>query len=109
MPSAKRGRSTSPVELSNVSPHGLWLLLNGEEKFLPFADFPWFKVATIGQLAHVVLASPGHLYWPELDIDLALDSIEHPERYPLVSRVADPGAAKGGYGMPKRRLDAKRR
>jgi hypothetical protein len=27
------------------------------------------------------------LYWPDLDIDLAVDSIEHPEQYPLVSQV----------------------
>ncbi|MEI8031986.1 MAG: hypothetical protein WCH05_01370 [Chlorobiaceae bacterium] len=27
-----------------------------------------------------------HYYWPELDIDLTLDIIEHPENYPLKSR-----------------------
>src|SRR3546814_7518272 len=31
--------------------------------------------------------SPQHLYWPDLDIDLAVDSIRHPERFPLVSRI----------------------
>jgi hypothetical protein len=31
--------------------------------------------------------SPHHLYWPQLDVDLALDSIEAPDRYPLVSRA----------------------
>jgi hypothetical protein len=25
---------------------------------------------------------PQHLYWPDLDVDLSVDSIEHPERYP---------------------------
>jgi hypothetical protein len=30
-----------------------------------------------------------HLYWPELDVDLHVDSLAHPENYPLVSR---PGA-----------------
>ena len=29
---------------------------------------------------------PHHLYWPDLDIDLHLDSIDHPERYPHVSQ-----------------------
>jgi hypothetical protein len=28
-----------------------------------------------------------HLYWPALDVDLTLESIRHPERYPLVSGV----------------------
>jgi hypothetical protein len=29
----------------------------------------------------------GHLYWPELDLDLSVDSIEHPERYPLKAKT----------------------
>jgi hypothetical protein len=28
----------------------------------------------------------GHLYRPDLDVDLAEESIDHPERYPLISR-----------------------
>jgi hypothetical protein len=31
--------------------------------------------------------TPCHLYWPDLDVDLSLDSIEHPERYPLKSNT----------------------
>ena len=26
-----------------------------------------------------------HLYWPDLDVDLSIDSIEHPEKFPLKS------------------------
>jgi hypothetical protein len=26
---------------------------------------------------------PGDLYWPDLDVDLSLDIIQHPERFPL--------------------------
>ena len=87
MRSAPRGRNTSAVELTNVSGTGFWLLLDGQEFFLPFKQFPWFENVTIGQLANVERPRPDHLYWPDLDVDLALDSIEHPERYPLVSLV----------------------
>jgi len=24
-----------------------------------------------------------HLYWPELDVDLEIDNLENPEKYPL--------------------------
>ena len=34
MKSARRGQSTSGVELSNVSQHGLWLLVDGHEAHL---------------------------------------------------------------------------
>jgi hypothetical protein len=31
---------------------------------------------------------PGYAcYWPELDVDLAVESIRHPEKFPLVSKV----------------------
>jgi hypothetical protein len=87
MRSAPRGKSISDVEVTNISIHGIWLLLQGREVFLPFERFPWFRDATIGELHNVTLSHPHHLRWPRLDIDLELDSIENPERYPLISRV----------------------
>jgi len=75
------------VEITNVSPHGFWLLIGKNERFVSFNDFPWFRDATIAQIANVELPSPHHLYWPDLDVDLAVDSLDHPERYPLVSQV----------------------
>ena len=86
MKSAALGASTSPVEVTNISQHGFWLLLENEELFLPFSEFPWFRNVTIGKILHVELPSPNHLYWPELDLDLAVESIRHPERFPLVSQ-----------------------
>jgi hypothetical protein len=76
----------SPVEVTNVSVHGFWLFVADRELFVSFAQFPWFRDAAIGPLTNVQLPSPHHLYWPELDIDLAVESIEHPEKYPLVSK-----------------------
>ncbi len=57
------------------------------EMFLPFEQFPWFKDASVGAILNVVMPHAGHLYWPDLDVDLSLESIEHPERFPLVSKV----------------------
>lgn len=88
MTSAALGANTSPVEVSNISRHDFWLLLDDEELFLPFSEFPWFRDVAVGKIFHVELPFPNHLYWPELDIDLAVESIRHPARFPLVSRVA---------------------
>ena len=87
MKSALRGKPISRVEVTNVSSHGFWLLAGERELFLSFEVFPWFKNASVGQIMNVELPGPGHLYWPDLDVDLAVESIEHPERFPLVSRV----------------------
>lgn len=86
--SEQPGSGTSDVEVTNVSKHGLRLMLDGRERFLPFEAFPWFRHATIEQIMDVELAAPGHLRWPSLDIDLAVDSIDRPDEYPLVSKVA---------------------
>lgn len=83
-----------PVEIGNVSVHGFWLLIDGAEAFLPFEQFPWFRDASIGKLAHIERPSPHHLYWPDLDVDLAVESIFHPERFPLVSRVDGAGPSR---------------
>lgn len=52
-----------------------------------FAKFPWFEAAAVGQILDVRLAGPGHLHWPQLDVDLAVRSIEAPDEFPLVSRI----------------------
>ncbi len=84
--SATDGKPTSAIKVANVSPIGFWLLLGEEELFVPFGSFPWFRNATVAQLANVEHPSPGHLYWPDLDIDLSIESIRNPEAFPLVAR-----------------------
>lgn len=81
------GTATSAAEVTNISKHGFWLLIDGREHFLPFDEFPWFKKATVETILRLERPTPEHLHWPDLDVDLALDSIEHPERYPLKSRL----------------------
>jgi hypothetical protein len=87
MKSAQLGKPISPVEVTNVSKLGFWLLIDGSEKFLAFDKFRWFQDATISQIMNVELPSLHHLYWPDLNIDLAVESIDHPEQFPLVSKV----------------------
>lgn len=108
MRSAQRGRSTSPVEVTHISEHGVWVLADGQELFMPFEQFPWFRHATIDAVMNVELAGPGHLYWPDLDVDLALESIEHPERFPLVSQSGPNHALQPSAGTPRRKSSARK-
>ena len=82
------GTTTSAAEVTNISKHGFWLLLAGEELLVPFDQFPWFRKATIEQVSDVEWPSPDHLYWPGLDIDLSVQSIRNPVAFPLVSAAA---------------------
>ena len=85
MKSENIGIGTSEVEVLNVSPHGFWLIVADKEYFLGYSDFPWFHEARLDELFNVELHHGDHLYWPKLDVDLDLDRITHPEKYPLLA------------------------
>lgn len=74
------------AEVTNISKHGLRLMVHDEEFFLAFEDFPWFKEAKIASVLAVEMPRPGQLHWPEIDVDLTLEAIRHPAKYPLVSK-----------------------
>ncbi len=86
MKSARLGKSTSNLEVLGVSKNGVWMFVAGKEYFLPFRDFPWFSDAKISQIYNVRLIHGSHLRWPDLDVDLHLESLEDPSHYPLVYR-----------------------
>jgi len=88
MKSETLGTSTSEAEVTQISKHGIWLLLHEKEHFLSFENFPWFKNAPVSAIHNVELLNEQHLYWPDLDLDLdlAVESIEHPDRFPLVAK-----------------------
>ncbi|MCU7841645.1 MAG: DUF2442 domain-containing protein [Candidatus Thiodiazotropha sp. (ex Troendleina suluensis)] len=87
MSSLAHGNSISDVEVANISAHGIWLLAHSKELFMSYDDFPWFKYQTIKSIIHVEEQSPGHFYWPDLDIDLTEEIIEHPECFPLKAKT----------------------
>jgi hypothetical protein len=81
-----RGTATSRVEVSNIDQFGLWVLVQDTEYFLPYEDFPWFRQATVDQILNVELPHQDHLHWPELDVDLCVDSLTEPDKFPLIYR-----------------------
>jgi hypothetical protein len=83
MRSKTRGNDISGIEVTNIAPNGIWVLARGEELLLPYETFPWFKRATVEAILNVEEPTPGHFHWPDLDIDLGLESMRHPERFPL--------------------------
>ena len=88
MKSEKAGTVTSQIEVTNISSHGIWLFVKLKEYFLPFEDFPWFKDAKISDVLDVDLLNDHHLRWESLDVDLELDSLRNPDKYPLVYRTS---------------------
>ena len=86
MSSLAHGKSTLTVEVTNISSHGIWLLAHEKELFMPYDEFPWFKDQPVKSILNVEEQYPGHYYWPDIDVDLTEEIIEHPERFPLKSK-----------------------
>jgi uncharacterized protein DUF2442 len=84
------GKRISAVEVTNISKHGFWLLLANEELFVSFKEFPWFKGASISEILNIEWPQHHHLYWPDLDVDVSVESIRQPEDFPLVSKRPRP-------------------
>ncbi len=53
---------------------------------MAFEDFPWFKDAPVKKIINVEEISPGHYHWPNLDVDLSINMIKHPEQFPLLAK-----------------------
>lgn len=87
MSSLAHGNTISAAEVTHISSHGLWLLAGGKELFISYDEFPWFKDQPVKVIIHVEEPAPGHFYWPDIDVDLTVESIEHPERFPLKAKT----------------------
>ena len=85
MSSLAHGNNTLTVEISHISRNGVWLLSHDQELFMSYEEFPWFKEQPVNAILSVEEPSPGHFYWPKIDVDLTLESIKHPQRFPLMA------------------------
>jgi hypothetical protein len=86
MKSETHGKRISRASVKRITRTGIRVEVDGNSYFLRYAQFPWFRGANPQAVREVQLLGPDHLQWPVLDIDLSLESIRNPERYPLVSR-----------------------
>jgi hypothetical protein len=68
----------SHAEVTSINKLGFWLQFGAEELYLSFVEFPRFEHATIAQITCVMCPSASRVYWPSLDLDLALDTIRNP-------------------------------
>ncbi len=82
------GKSILDVEVSHISVHGIWLLTENQEFFMPYEEFPWFQDAKVKDILAVEQPRHGHFYWSNLDVDLTIEMIKTPHRFPLKSQMS---------------------
>jgi len=81
----KHGEGTL-ASVENITPFGIWIFVKEKEYFLSYKEFPYFKDETLSSIQNVQLLHGYHLYWPDLDVDLEIDNLENPEKYPLKAK-----------------------
>jgi hypothetical protein len=86
MKSLNHGRRIS-VSVENITPFGIWLFVHEKEYFISLKEYPYFSNQNIKSIQNVQLLHGYHLYWPDLDIDLEIDNLDSPGKYPLKSKV----------------------
>lgn len=102
MKSSKSGKTIS-VSVENITPFGIWLFVKGREYFLSYKDYPYFRDQTLKSIHAVRLLHDYHLYWPDLDVDLEIDNLENPEKYPLKWKAAKSHLTNQSNGSAKKR------
>lgn len=67
-----------------INNQGVMISVEGNDYFLSYNRVPWMKDATVRNILNIKISGKNAIEWPDLDIDLEIDSLKHPERYPLV-------------------------
>ena len=72
-----------------INSQGIMLCVDGNDYFLSYNRVPWMKDAAIRSVLNVQKEGQSAVSWPDLDVDLEIESLKHPERYPLVMKRYD--------------------
>ena len=69
-----------------INAQGIMLTVDGNDYFLSYNRVPWMKDAPISSVLNVQREGRTAIVWPDLDVDLEIESLKHPERYPLIMK-----------------------
>ena len=79
------GTSTS-IRVTAIVENGILIEVHGHEYFLPYNSNPWFENARVSDVFNVEPVGHLGIRWSLLDVDLSIDSLKYPEKYPLISK-----------------------
>ena len=74
------------VAVLMINAQGMLISVQGNDYFLSYNRVPWLRDARISSVLNVRMSGPRAIEWPELDVGLEVDSLRHPERYPLIMK-----------------------
>lgn len=74
------------VSILMINAQGIMLSVQGNDYFISYNRMPWLKDARISDVLNVRMSGRSAIEWASLDIDLEIESLKHPERYPLIMK-----------------------
>ena len=80
----KNNTSSTSADVLMINDRGIMISVQGQDYFLSYNRVPWMRDATINEVLDVQMSGKNAIEWPKLDVDLEIDSLKHPERYPLL-------------------------
>ena len=82
----KENTENTLVSVRSIMPDGIFLSVLGSDYYLSYDRLPWFKDAKISDIFNVAMYGTDGIRWEALDVDLGIDSLKHPEKYPLIAK-----------------------
>jgi len=82
----KKNTENTLVKVLSINADGVFITAFGKDYFLSFNRLPWFKDAKVSDIMNVRNIGTMGIRWDAIDVDLELDSLNHPEKYPLIMK-----------------------
>lgn len=69
-----------------INAQGIMLSVQGNDFFISYNRMPWLRDARISDVLNVRMSGRSAIEWETLGVDLEIESLKHPERYPLIMK-----------------------
>jgi hypothetical protein len=79
-----KNTGNTSVKVISINSDGINITVSGKDYFISYNRVPWFRNAKESDIMNVTMFGRMGIRWEDLDVDLEIDSLEHPEKYPHV-------------------------
>ena len=110
-----RGTNFRDCEFLGADASGFNIRIDDRKYRINFTDAPWFEYCTVGEMADFTADEWG-VYWHAAEVDLCIESLEHPEKFPykfsvenwLKNRTRKAAAVLGRVSTPRKAAASRR-
>jgi hypothetical protein len=85
-PNSRETGISTFAKVLTITSGGVLVEIEEGEFFLPYSRVPWFKNAPVADVLDVRMSGKRSIRWNKLDVDLEVESLLYPDKYPLVAK-----------------------